>query len=72
MGPAFNAYSEKVWLFVDEGFKKADQPELFLATLSAIVELSAACPNETQKYLEGIFKVLVTLLDVNFRLKIFL
>ena len=69
MGPAFETYSEKAWLYVVKGFKKVDQPELFIAALAATVELSAICPNETQKYLQEIFKLLATLLDVSFRLQ---
>lgn len=66
MGPSFKAYSQKVWLYVAEGFKRYDQPELFLATLHAIVELAAACPDETIGYLQDIFKTLIALLDVRF------
>lgn len=66
MGASFKAYSQKVWLYVAEGFKRYDQPELFLATLHAIVELAAACPEETIGYLQDIFKTLIALLDVKF------
>jgi len=63
LGPAFTPYSEKAWICIAEGFKKYDQPELFVATLNAIVELAGACPEQTKNYLEDIFKTLVTLID---------
>lgn len=65
MGQAFKAYSNKAWPCVAEGFKLCDQPELFLATLNAIVELAGACPEETVDYLKDIFDNLLNLLDVN-------
>lgn len=64
MGPAFKPYSGKAWPCVAEGFKLCDQPELFLATLNAIVELSGACPEDTVEYLRDIFDNLLALLDV--------
>jgi len=63
LGPDFRPYSEKAWICIAEGFKKYDQPELFVATLNAIVELAGACPDQTKNYLGDIFKTLVTLID---------
>lgn len=64
MGEPFKAISSKVWPFIAEGFKQSDQPELFLATLNAIVEITGACPEDAANYLEDIFKTLIGLLDV--------
>jgi importin subunit beta-1 len=63
LGTDFRPYSEKAWICIAEGFKKYDQPELFVATLSAIVEMASACPEQTKNYLGDIFKTLVTLID---------
>jgi len=53
-----------VWPFIAEGFKQNDQPELFLASLNAIVEVTGACPEDAANYLGEIFKTLIDLLDV--------
>jgi importin subunit beta-1 len=63
IGEPFKNISSRVWPYIAEGFKQTDQPELFLATLNAIVEITGACPEDAANYLGEIFKTLISLLD---------
>jgi len=63
IGEPFKNISSRVWPFIAEGFKQNDQPELFLASLNAIVEVTGACPEDAANYLGEIFKTLIDLLD---------
>jgi len=67
MGSRFKKYSSQVWPLVAKGIQMTTQPELFVASLGALVELSRSCPDETTNYLSEIFNHLISLLnDENF------
>ena len=63
----FRQYSEKVWPIVARGIQQTEEQELFNASLSALTELSRACPEETANYLGDIFDHLIKLLNVSER-----
>jgi len=64
MGSRFKKYSSQVWPLVAKGIQMTTQPELFVASLGALVELSRSCPDETANYLSEIFNHLISLLNV--------
>lgn len=64
MGERFKKYSQKVWPILGQGIQNTTQPEIFVASLGTLVELSRSCPDETANYLQDIFKLLVDLLKV--------
>ncbi len=70
MGSRFKKYSTQVWPLVAKGIQTVQQPELFVASLGALVELSRSCPDETANYLAEIFSHLIELLNVKFQMPI--
>ena len=73
----FSKYAQDFWTVLLIGLKRKNEPELFSASLGALIELSKSCPDVVTQYLQEIFPYLLALLheatfDQNLKLQIIL